>query len=179
MRGRNAAHFLYLQKNHVPMRKITYFPLSPYPVKYLGWLMTLAGVILFLFLHPDYQLLLYAGLLLVAYSRERKETEYIAQVRAEAFKSVFGFMLSLTIAVHLTEVLSSGFEADLPLFYYAGLPLLLYLLLFYGTLLLKAEVDSSLDVIQNLKQHRRLYTWWLLVSILVTLVLVFRWARLI
>lgn len=161
------------------MKKITYFPLSPYPVKYLGWLMTLAGVLLFLFVHPDYQLMIFAGLLLVAYSRERSETEYIAQVRAEGFKSVFGFMLSLTIALHLTEMLSEGFEAEMPLFYYVGLPLLLYLMLFYGTLLLKAEVDSSLDVVRNLKLHRRLYTWWLLIAVVVTLVLVLRWANLI
>ena len=161
------------------MKKITYFPLSPYPVKYLGGVISLAGVLLFLFLHPDYQLLLYAGLLLVAYSRERNDTEYIAQVRAEVFKSVFGFMLSLTIALHLTEMISEGFTAEMPLFYYVGLPLLLYLMLFYGTLLLKAEVDSSLDVVQNLKLHRRLYSWWLLIAVLVTLVLVLRWAGLI
>lgn len=161
------------------MRKITYFPLSPYPVKYLGWTMTLAGVLLFLILHPDYQLLLYAGLLLVAYSRERNDTEYIAQVRAECFKSVFGFMLSLTLALHLTELLSEGFVAEMPLFYYVGLPLLLYLMLFFGTLLLKAEVDSSLDVIENLKHHRRLYRWWLLIAAAVTLVLLLRWAHLI
>ncbi len=161
------------------MKKITYFPLSPYPVKYLGWLMSLAGLLLFLFLQSGYQLLLYAGLLLVAYSKERNDTAYVSQVRAEAFKSVFGFMVSLTIALNLTEQLSSGFEAEMPLFYYVGLPLLLYLILFYGTLLLKAEVDSSLDVAENLRLHRRLYTWWLLIAVAVSVVLVLRWADLI
>lgn len=161
------------------MKKITYFPLSPYPVKYLGGLMALAGLLLYLFLQPDYQLLLYTGLLLVAYSREMNDSEHISQVRAEAFKTVFGFMLSLTIALHLTETLSAGFEAQMPLFYYVGVPLLLYLILFYGTLLLKIDVDSSRDVLQNLKTHRRLYTWWLLIAVVVSVVLVMKWADLI
>jgi len=161
------------------MRKITYFPLSPYPVKFLGGLMALAGLLLFLFLQPDYQILLYAGLLLMAFSSERNDSEYISQVRAEVFKSVFGFMLSLTIALYLTEILSEGFEAEMPQFYYVGLPLLLYLILFYGTLLFRAEVDPSLDVVRNLKLHRRLYTWWLVIAVVVTALLGLRWAGLI
>jgi hypothetical protein len=158
------------------MKKITFFPLSPHPVKYLGWLLALAGLILLLFLDPDYQLMLYAGLLITAFSRERNDTAYVNEVRLEAFKSVFGFLLSLTIALHLTEVLSEGFTAELPLFYYTGFPLLLYLLLFYGTLLLRAEVDSSMDVIQNWKNNRRLYRVWFLISLVLILLLLFRWA---
>ena len=76
--------------------------------------MSLAGLLLFLFLQSGYQLLLYAGLLLVAYSKERNDTAYVSEVRAEAFKSVFGFMVSLTIALNLTELLSAGFEAEMP-----------------------------------------------------------------
>lgn len=161
------------------MRKITYFPLMPYPVKYLGGVMALSGLLLFLFLQPDYQILLYAGLLLVAFSRERNDSEYISQVRSELFKTVFGFMLSLTIALHLTEILSEGFEAEMPPFYYMGVPLLLYLILFYSTLIFRVEVDPSLDVVRNLKLHSRLYGWWLAIAILVTALLGLKWAGLI
>ncbi|MGW8317192.1 MAG: hypothetical protein ACWGNV_16465 [Bacteroidales bacterium] len=161
------------------MRKITYFPLLSYPVKYLGGLMALSGLLLFLFLQPDYQILLYTGLLLVVFSRERNDSEYISQVRSELFKTVFGFMLSVTIALHLTEIVSEGFEAEMPPFYYMGVPLLLYLILFYGTLLFRIEVDSSLDVVRNLKLHRRLYSWWLVIAIVVATLLGLRWAGLI
>jgi len=156
------------------MKQVTFFPLSPYSFKFVGLAAILSGLLLMILRDVQFQLLLYAGLMLVAFSRERNDTEYVASVRAEVFKSVFGFTLSLTIALHITEWLSEGFRTDLPASYLIGFPLLLYLLLFYGFLLLRVRVDSSGDFTGNLKKYPRVYGAWLLITIAVTVVWLLR-----
>ncbi len=156
------------------MKQVTLFPLSPFSFKYVGAAISVAGIMLMIFLGPGYQLLLYAGLMILVFSKERKESAYVASVRAEVFKSVFGFTLTLTIALHITEWLSEGFVTDLPPVYLIGFPLLLYLILFYGLLILRVEVDSSRDFTENLHAHPRLYLPWLLIAIAVTLYLLLR-----
>jgi hypothetical protein len=151
------------------MKQVTFFPLSPYYFKYIGLATGLGGLLLMILLDVQFQLLLYTGLLIMVFSRERNDTEYVASVRAEVFKSVFGFTLSLTLALHLTEWLSEGFDADLPTLYLIGFPLLLYLLLFYGTLVSKTEVNSSVDFAGNLKKYPWVYVPWLFIAVAVTL----------
>jgi hypothetical protein len=142
--------------------------MSPYYFKYIGLATSLGGLLLMILLDVQFQLLLYTGLMLLVFSRERNDTEYVASVRAEVFKSVFGFTLSLILALHLTEWLSEGFEADLPPLLLIGFPLLLYLVLFYGSLVSKTAVDSSADFAGKLKRHRRVYVPWLLIAVAVT-----------
>jgi hypothetical protein len=158
------------------MKSVTYFPLSPHGFKYVGIVMALSGLGLYLFQNQQYQLLLYTGLLVMVFSRERHESSFVAAIRGEVFKSVFGFTISLTIALHLTALLSEGFSADLPPLYYIGFPLLLYLILFNISLMLKVEVDSSLDFVENLKIHRRPYVVWALIVLVISLVLILRYA---
>jgi len=161
------------------MQKITYFPLSPHAFKYVGVLMALAGLLLYLLLDPRFQYLLYSGLVLVVFSKEKSESEFVASVRAEVFKSVFGFTLSVSIALHLTEQLSAGFSANLPPAVEIWFPLLFYLVLFYGSLILRVEVDSSMDFVGNMRKHRRLLVPLAVLVIVTTVILLLRYIRVI
>ena len=67
------------------MKRITYFPLTHHYFKYAGLLMSLVGLGLALFKDPRFELLLYTGLLVVAYSRERNESATTQQIRSEVF----------------------------------------------------------------------------------------------
>jgi hypothetical protein len=157
------------------MKAITFFPLSPYPFKVAGAVLALAGLILNLTVNPHFELLLFTGLLLMVFSKERNESEAVKAVRAELFKSVFGYTLSLTIALHLTGLISEGFSADLPPMYYIGFPLLLYLMLFYGILALKLNVDSNLDMLENAKDHRPLFITWAFLALAISIILIVRY----
>ena len=161
------------------MKHLTFFPLSPYGFKFAGSVLALAGLALFILQNSNYQLIIYAGLLVMVFSKERRESEYVAAVRAEIFKSVLGFTLSLTIALHLTGWLADEFSADLPPFYYIGFPLFLYLILFYGSLLLKVQPDSSVDFVENAKRFPRIYVPWMLLVITVLLLVLLRYVRVI
>jgi cytochrome c biogenesis protein CcdA len=141
----------------------------------VGALLSLAGLLLCLLLDPRFQYLLYFGLVLVVFSKEKTESEIVSSVRAEVFKSVFGFTLSFSIALHLTEQITKGFSADLPAAYEIGFPLLLYLVLFYGSLIFRVEVDSSMDFVGNMRNHRRLLIPLALLVMVITVVLVLRY----
>lgn len=156
------------------MKHFSFFPLSPHAFKYAGLLVALAGLLLFILLNSNYQLLLYAGLLVMIFSKERDESAYVALVRAEVFKSVFGYTLSLTIALNLTGWLADEFTAELSPFYYLGFPLLLYLFLFYGSLLLKVKLDSSVDFMEIMKRYPRMYIPWLVIVLGISVILLLR-----
>ena len=144
------------------MKQIAYVPLYHFRFKYVGLLASFAGLALFLFKDPRYQLLIYAGSLVIIFSRERIESEHTALARAESFKSAFGLSLSLAIALSVTELLSVGFSLHWTPFLIIGLPIFLYMVLFYITLAFKIRVESSQEVIQNLRIHRRFYLFWFL-----------------
>ncbi len=150
------------------MKSITYFPLYHFYFKYIGLLVSLVGLGLLLLVSPQYQLLVYIGLLIAVFSKEKTESEFTVSVRAEVFKSVFGFTISFFIAMHLTEVFSEGFAVEMTPFFYIGLPLLLYLLVFYLTLILKINVDSSQDLSENLSKQRRLYFIWFFIILIIS-----------
>lgn len=149
------------------MKSITYFPLYHFYFKSIGLLASLVGLGLILVVNPQYQFLFYIGLLIAVFSKERTEAEFTGQIRAEVFKSVFGFTISFFIALHLTEVISKSFTVVMTPFLYIGLPLLLYLLVFYLTLVLKINVDSSQDLAENLSKHRRFYLIWFLIILII------------
>jgi hypothetical protein len=157
------------------MKHFTFFPLSPFGFKYAGALLTVAGLVLFILLNSNYQFIIYAGMLVMVFSKERHESEYVAAVRSEIFKSVLGFTLSLTIALNLTGWLAEDFSAELPPLYYIGFPLFLYLILFYGSLLLKIEPDSSADFVENAKRFPRVVIPWMLLVLAVLLFLLLRY----
>ena len=150
------------------MKRITYFPLYHFYFKYLGLLLCLVGLGLLLLVNPQYQLLSYAGLLVMVFSKEKSESEFTGSVRAEIFKSVFGFTISLAIALQLTEVFSESFTVVMTPFLIIGLPLLLYLLLFNISLILRINVNSSQGLGENLKNHRRFYMIWFLIILAIT-----------
>ncbi len=150
------------------MKRITYFPLYHFYLKYVGLLVSLVGLGLILLVSPQYQLLFYTGLLIAVFSKEKTESEFTESIRAEVFKSVFGFTISFFIALHLTEVFSEGFTVEMTPFLYIGLPLLLYLLVFYLTLVLKINVDSSRDLAENFSKHRRFYIIWLIIILIIS-----------
>ena len=139
------------------MKRITYLPLYHFYFKYLGLLLCLAGLGLFLLVNPQYQLLSYIGLLVIVFSKEKSESDFTESIRAEVFKSVFGFTISLAIALQLTEAFSKSFTVVMTPFLIIGLPLLLYLLTFYITLVLKIKVNSTQDLAENLKNHQQYY----------------------
>ena len=156
------------------MKSITFFPFTHYYFKFAGLLLSLIGLVLSLFLNPDYELLLYSGLLIMVFSREKYESELTGYIRSEVFKTVFGFTLSLAIALHITEVMSEGFELEMTAFMVIGLPLILYLLLFYMVSIFRIKVDSSLDVSQNLKNHRDLYLVWFLITLVLAIAIILK-----
>ena len=139
------------------MKRITYLPLYHFYFKYIGLLLCLIGLGLFLLVNPQYQVLSYIGLLITVFSKEKSESEFTESIRAEVFKSVFGFTISLAIALQLTELFSKSFSVVMTPFLIIGLPLLLYLLMFYITLVLKIKVNSTQDLAENLKNHQQFY----------------------
>ncbi len=156
------------------MKRITYLPLYHYYFKYFGLLVCLIGLGLFLFMNPQYQLLLYIGLLIIVFSKEKTESELTEQIRAEVFKSVFGFTIAFAIALHLTEVFSESFTVEMTPFLYIGLPLLLYLLVFYITHIFRININSSQDLVQNLRSHRLFYIIWFLIILTILSLLIIR-----
>lgn len=137
-------------------------------------MLCLVGLGLLLLVNPQYQLLSYIGLLVMVFSKEKSESEFTGSVRAEIFKSVFAFTISLAIALQLTEVFSESFTVVITPFLIIGLPLLLYLLLFYLTLIFKINVNSSQDLAENLRNHRRLYVIWFFIILAIAGLLIVR-----
>ena len=156
------------------MKSITFFPLYHHYFKYVGLLFSLIGLALVLFLDPHYELLLYSGLLIMVFSKEKNESEASGLIRSEVFKTVFGFTLSLAIALHITKVLSESFEFEMTVFLGIGLPLLLYLLIFYIVSIFRIKVDSSQDFAENLKNHRRFYFIWFIIAVAISGVLILK-----
>jgi hypothetical protein len=148
------------------MKSITFFPLSHHLVKQAGLAIAVAGLVLSVLCSPPFQLLFYSGLLLMVFSREKHESELSKEARAESFKTVFGYIISLFIALHLTAELSDGFNPEPGPFLYIGLPLLLYLLLFHFILLIKINVNSSQNLTENIKKHKRFYIIWFSITLL-------------
>jgi len=156
------------------MKSFTYLPMYHHYLKYAGLLVSLVGLGLSFFLDPQYQLLFYVGLLIIVFSKEKSESEFIESIRAEVFKFVFGFTISLAIALQLTEVFSKTFTVVMTPFLIIGLPLILYLIVFYMTLVFKINVNSSQDLTENLKNHRRFYFIWFLLILAITVVFIVR-----
>ena len=147
------------------MKSITLFPLSPYYFKYMGAFVCLTGLVLAALLNPNFELMFYAGLLILVYTKEREESETTRQIRSEVFKMVFGYTLSLGLALQITDAISDGFNFEPGVFLVIGVPLILYLLVFYLVSIFRIPVDSSMDIRQNMKNHRLLYISWLLIML--------------
>ncbi|MEN8227753.1 MAG: hypothetical protein ABFS38_06320 [Bacteroidota bacterium] len=156
------------------MKSITYLPLYHYYFKYLGLLLCLVGLGLLLLVNPQYQLLSYIGLLIIVFSKEKSESDFTEAIRAEVFKSVFGFTISLAIALQLTELFSESFTVVITPFLIIGLPLLLYLLMFYITLIIKININSDQDLAENLKNHRRFYLIWFIIILAIAVLFIVR-----
>lgn len=152
------------------MKSFSYFPLMPYFFKYIGMMLALAGLALFLKGHTEFQHMFYAGLLIMTFSQEKNESEMSGLVRAESFKTVLGYTLSLFIALHLTALLSERFTLEMTPYLYLGLPLVVYQLIFYVTMLLRVKVDSATDLEQNIRNNKRFYVVWSLLTLAVTLI---------
>ena len=156
------------------MKSFTYFPLASFYVKYIGLMTVLTGLGLFLWAGGQFQVLVYLGLFLMVFSRERTENDLTAGYRAESFKAAFGLTMALWIALHLTEWISGDFEVVVTPFLIMGTPLLLYLLLFYLSALLRIETDPAGGVTENIRKHRRFYTVWTMITAVIALVMVLK-----
>ncbi|MCB8995634.1 MAG: hypothetical protein H6538_08495 [Bacteroidales bacterium] len=154
------------------MKPTTYFPLYPSVFKYIGGLISLAGVILLVISNREFELLVYLGLLLIAFSREKSEDQPIINARNDVFKTVLGIYLSVMLALNLVEILSPSFVFIPEPLVYIGFPLMLYLIVFYLSLLFKVNLDSSVSIGENIQNHRGLYLIWLLVVVIVAVVLI-------
>lgn len=156
------------------MKRITFFPFYPHYAKYAGLSTALAGLILTYLLSPEYQVLFYLGLFLIIFSEEKNESVHIHHVRTEVFKSVFGLSLALGIALKTAELVSSSYVVVITPFLYLGLPLLLYLLLFYFILAFKVRVSPADTVIEDKPRSGKLNRIWftiILVVIVITILL--------
>ncbi len=159
------------------MKRFTFFPLASFYVKYVGLFFVLAGITLFLWLDPRFQVAVYLGLFLLVFSRERTEDELTARYRAESFKTAFGLTMVLWIALHLTEWISPGYEVTLIPFLYMGVPLLIYLLIFYLSSLLNLEAESAQGVWENIRNNRKFYLIWTMFTAVVAVVMIWKITR--
>lgn len=121
------------------MKKIIPFYLYPYFFKYIGLSLGIAGLLLLLILDPGYQLLFYFGLILVAFTKEKAESELVETIRAAAYKTVLGYFLALITVLYLMEVLYSDFLFPCSPAFLLGLPLILNILYFNLLLVLNRK----------------------------------------
>ena len=152
------------------MKEKAIMPLYPYFLKYVGIIVALTGIVLWILLGADYQLMLYLGLLIMIFSREKNEDDQVRKIRTEVFKTIFGYYFSLLIALHLVELLSSGFVLEMPPMFIIGLPLALYLLVFY--LLLVFNFGKSEASTPGNEKRSSLYYIIFLIVLLVVLTLI-------
>ena len=150
------------------MKPITYFPLYNYYFKYLGLILSLLGLTLFLVSDSEFEILIYLGLLIIAFAKEKTESQYTVNARNEVFKSIFGFYLSLMITLNIVQFITSDFLFQPGTLIYIGLPLILYLMVFYISLIFKVNLDSSVDLSENIGSHRILYIIMVLAIILIS-----------
>jgi len=141
------------------MKKLFLLPYYPNYVKYAALLVALAGMFLAYFLNPEFQSLFYLGLFLIISSREKIETEHVRRVRAEVFRTVFELTMVLGIALMLTELLSD-WDLVISPFLYIGLPLLLYLLLYYFILSFRVHVSSEDQIDEKYEINRKSFRFW-------------------
>lgn len=153
------------------MKPTTYLPLYNYFFKYIGLLLSISGLALVLLDYSKFEILIYFGLLIIAFAKEKTENQNTVNARNEVFKSIFGFYLSLMIALNLVQIFSPDFIFQPGPFIYVGIPIILYLLLFYVSLLLNVNLDSSVELSENIRGHRKFYFTWVLLVILVFLVI--------
>lgn len=107
-----------------------FFPLYNNKFKYLGLTLLFLGIILFLMKNFFFEIIFYIGFFIIAYSKERVESDYTNNIRLESFKITFGLYISWMIAMNLTDIFTS-FKFIPDTFLYVGLPLLLYNISFY------------------------------------------------
>ena len=139
------------------MKTFSYLPLYPYYVKYAGLLISGTGLVLIFLAGTDYELLLYAGLILMVFSGERTETDLTQSIRAESFKTTFGLLISFSMGLYLTSLISGNFEFQWTPFLTIGLPLLFYLLIFNLSLIFRIRINSNKLIGENIRNQRRLY----------------------
>ncbi len=157
------------------MKQVTYFPLYNYYFKYLGFFLSIAGLMLVLLSNIKFETIIYFGLLIIAFSKEKYETEHTINTRNDVFKSVFGYCISLVISLNLVGIISSSFQFELSSSIYVGLPLVLYLTVFYLSLIFKVNLCSSIELTQNVVNNKKLYTiWFFAIFVIASVLLIIR-----
>ncbi len=147
------------------MKKLLPFYLYPNFLKTIGIIVSVAGIFLFLFLNKDYQLLFYFGLIFVIYSKERKESELIEKIRAETFKTIFGYFIAFLFVIFLIGIIYKDISFPCFSFLLVGFPMILYI--FYFNLLLIINLGKE---VENRKSVRLGYFLWLTFALINSLV---------
>jgi len=155
------------------MKEKAIMPLYPHFFKYGGIIIALTGALLWIILDRNYQLLLYMGLIIMIFSKEKNDDERVVKIRSEVFKTIFGYYFSLLIALHFVELISEGFVLEMSPFLSMGFPLALYLLTFYLLLFFKfGKSESSGEVAE--KRNNSFYIVSMIV-LLIILTLIIIW----
>lgn len=154
------------------MKEKAIMPLYPYFVKYVGITVALTGVLLWILLGGDYQLLVYLGLLIMIFSKEKNEDQQVVKIRAEVFKTIFGYYFSLLIALHLVELLSTGFVLEMSPLLNIGFPLALYLVAFYLLLLFKFGKSEASESETEKRSSSYYIVFLIVLLILLTLIII-------
>lgn len=116
------------------MKKIIPFYLYPNVFKKIGLVISLIGIILYLFQHQDFQLLYYLGLILIVFAKESSESDAVAEIRNETLRIVFGYFIGLIFTIFLVGIIYKDISFPHSPFLLVGLPLILCI--FYFNLLL-------------------------------------------
>lgn len=148
------------------MRKIIPFYLYPYYFKYIGIILSIAGLFLLLLLDPGYQLLFYFGLILIVFAKEKEESELVIKIRAESFKMVLGYWIALMTVIFLMEEIYTDFSVPCSPSLVLGVPLILYLVYFNLLQFINRRREDA-----NHKGNTTGYILWLVFAVVITIVL--------
>lgn len=138
------------------MKKIFPFYLYPNFFKLIGIIAGVVGITLSHFLNIDYQLVFFFGLILIVFTKEKKETELIEKIRAETFKTISGYFLALLFVIYLMGVINTDISFPSSPFLFIGFPMILYLL-YFNLLLIRNQSKDD----EDRKSKRLGYVSWL------------------
>ena len=155
------------------MKQIRIFPMYSYFFKLAGLGISIFSLIVYFFLNPKFEIFIYTGFLIMAFSREKNENDFVSHNRNEIFKLSFGLFLSFMIALTIVESFFSGFVFNPGPFLYIGLPLVFYLTVFYLSLIFNIAFDSSFKLSENAKKSKLQYLLFLLLILIVFVLLIF------
>jgi len=151
------------------MKKIFPFYLYPNFFKLIGIIASLIGIFLSFFLNIDYQLVFFFGLILIVFTKEKKETELIEKIRAETFKTIIGYFLAFLFVIYLMGIINTDISFPCSPFLLIGFPMILYIL-YFNLLLIRNQGKDDADR----KSKRIGYVLWLAFALISASIFAFK-----